>query len=139
MRKRRRPPPTLRRILIEFAAIAALHLVLLHILARAHVLEHLLAPGPGSRLALALTATFFLLRLFLLLFGPGWLLARLWLWTTRSSDPVIRPAGSPEGPAPSAPRGDNGCDGAQPSIRGASFTKVESSPVKPAGEWPQKA
>ena len=99
MKKRRRPPPTLRRIVIEFAALAALHLILLHILARAHILEHLLAPGPGSRLALALTAAFFLLRLFLLLFGPGWLLARLWLWMTLSPNPVV----SPEARA--------GCDG----------------------------
>ena len=91
MKKRRRPPPTPRRIFIEFAALAALHLVLLHTLARARILEHLLAPGPGSRLALALTATFFLLRLFLILVGPGWLLARLWLWTTRPSDTVVIP------------------------------------------------
>lgn len=83
MKRLRRPPPTLRRILLEFAAVALLHLALLHVLARVRLLEHLLAPGPGSALALAATTMFLLLRMFLLLFGPGWLLARLWLWFTR--------------------------------------------------------
>ena len=80
---KRRPSPTFRRILVEFAALVAVHFVLLQVLARSHVLEHLLAPGPGSRIALAATAMFLLLRLFLLVFAPGWLLARLWLLTTR--------------------------------------------------------
>ena len=91
MKKNRRPPPTPRRILVEFAVLAALHFVLLHLLARAHVLEHLLAPGPGSRLALAVTAVFLLLRLFLLVVAPGWLLARIWLWLTLPSPPVAAP------------------------------------------------
>lgn len=82
--KSRRPPPTLRRILLEFGALALLHFVLLGILSRVRVMEHLLAPGPGSRFALAITAVFLLLRLFLLMFAPGWLLARLWLLLSRA-------------------------------------------------------
>lgn len=78
-----RPPPTLRRIVLEFLALIALHFALLQVLARARLLEHLLAPGPGSRVALAVTAAFLLLRLFLIVFGTGWLLARLWLWASR--------------------------------------------------------
>ncbi len=80
---KRRPPPTLRRIALEFLALAALHYALLHLLARARLLEHLLAPGPGSRIALAITAGFLLLRLFLIVFGVGWLAARLWLLLSR--------------------------------------------------------
>jgi len=80
----KRRSPTLRRILIEAAALVAVHLVLLQILARVNLLEHLLAPGADSRLALGVTAVFLLLRVFLFVFAPGWLLVRLWLWGTRS-------------------------------------------------------
>ncbi len=86
---KRRPPPTPRRIVLEFLALVALHWALLHLLAEARVLEHLLAPGPGSRVALAATGFFLLLRLFLLVFGPAWLLARLWLWATRPGRDVL--------------------------------------------------
>lgn len=99
--RRPAPAPNLRRIVIEFVALCALHFVLLQILARAHVLEHLLAPGPGSRLALAITAAFLLLRLFLLVFAPGWLLARVWLWMTR---PTPCPTPPDRGCVPSAER-----------------------------------
>ena len=81
----KRRPPTLRRILVEAAVLVAVHFVLLQILARVNLLEHLLAPGADSRLALGVTAAFLLLRVFLFVFAPGWLLARLWLWTTRST------------------------------------------------------
>ena len=80
-----RRPPTLRRILIEATALVATHFVLLRILARVNLLEHLLAPGADSRFALGVTAAFLLLRVFLLVFAPGWLLARLWLRATRTS------------------------------------------------------
>lgn len=79
----KRRPPTLRRILLEGAALVAGHFVLLQILARVNLLEHLLAPGADSRFALGVTAAFLLLRVFLFVFAPGWLLARLWLWATR--------------------------------------------------------
>ncbi len=79
----KRRPPTLRRILIEAVALVAAHFALLQILARVSLLEHLLAPGADSRLALGVTASFLLLRLFFFVFAPGWLLARLWLWATR--------------------------------------------------------
>lgn len=75
--------PSLRRILIEAAVLVAVHFVLLQILARVNLLEHLLAPGADSRVALGVTAVFLLLRVFLFVFAPGWLLARLWLWATR--------------------------------------------------------
>jgi hypothetical protein len=81
----KRRPPTIRRILIEAAALGAVHLVLLQILARVDLLEHLLAPGADSRLALGVTAAFLLLRVFLFVFAPGWLLARLWLRATRQA------------------------------------------------------
>lgn len=75
-----RRPLTLRRILIEMAALILLHFVLVQILARVRLLDHLLSPGPGATLALAATAFFLLLRIFLLVFGAGWFVARLWLW-----------------------------------------------------------
>ncbi|HLP07169.1 MAG TPA: hypothetical protein VK178_03325 [Opitutaceae bacterium] len=79
----KRRSPSLRRILIEAAALVAVHFVLLRILARANLLEHLLAPGADSRFALGVTAVFLLLRVFFFVFVPGWLLVRLWLWATR--------------------------------------------------------
>lgn len=79
----KRRPPSLRRILIEAVVLVVVHAVLLHVLARVHLLEHLLAPGAGSLVALPVTAVFLLLRLFLLVFAPGWVIARLWLWATQ--------------------------------------------------------
>ena len=84
----KRRPPTLRRILIEAAALVAAHFVLLQILARVNLLEHLLAPGADSRFALGVTAAFLLLRVFLFVLAPGWLLARLWLWAARTGMPA---------------------------------------------------
>ena len=78
-----RRSPSLRRILVEAVSLVAVHFALLLLLARVNLLEHLLAPGAGSRFALAVTAVFLLLRLFLLVLAPGWLLARIWLWATR--------------------------------------------------------
>lgn len=76
-------PPTWRRIVLEAATLAVLHFVAAQILARASLLEHLLSPGADSRLALGVTAVFMLLRAFTLVFGAGWVLARLWLLWTR--------------------------------------------------------
>ena len=75
--------PSLRRILGEAVALVVVHFALLQILARVNLLEHLLAPGAGSRFALGVTAVFLLLRFFLFVFAPGWLVARLWLWATQ--------------------------------------------------------
>lgn len=88
----KRPPPTLRRVLIEAAVLVAVHFVLLQILARVNLLEHLLAPGADSRFALVITAVFLLLRFFLLVCAPGWLLVRLWLWATATERRRTQPS-----------------------------------------------
>jgi hypothetical protein len=75
--------PALRRITIEAGGLVVLHAFLLHVLAKARLLEHLLAPGSHSGWAILATAAFLLLRVFLYVFGLGWVAARLWLWTTR--------------------------------------------------------
>lgn len=76
-------PVTWRRIVGEAAVLGGLHVAAAQGLARANVLEHLLSPGAGSRVALGVTAVFLLLRGFTLVLAPGWVLARLWLWWTR--------------------------------------------------------
>ncbi len=86
-RLRRRFPSPLRRIFLETGALLVVHFALVHILARVHLLEHLLAPGPGSKFALVVTTVFLVLRLFLLIFAPGWFLARLWLFASRPRPP----------------------------------------------------
>lgn len=73
----------LHRILLETLALLALHFVLVQILARARLLEHLLAPGPGSKIALAATTMFLAFRFFLLVLAPGWIVVRLWLLASR--------------------------------------------------------
>jgi hypothetical protein len=80
----KRRAPSLRRIFLEAAVLVVAHFILLQGLARVNLLEHLLAPGADSRLALGVTAAFLLLRVFLLVLAPGWLLVRLWFWTTRA-------------------------------------------------------
>jgi hypothetical protein len=82
-RSARRAPPSLRRILVEAAVLFGLHVLLLQLLARVNVLEHLLSPGRDAMLALAVTAFFLLLRFFVVVFGLGWVAARLWLHATR--------------------------------------------------------
>lgn len=52
-------------------------------LARMDMQEHMLSPGTDSRVALGVTAMFLLLRSFVLVAAPGWVLARLWLRATR--------------------------------------------------------
>lgn len=78
-----RRPPTLRRVVLEFLAVVLLHEISLHLLARTRLMEHLLSPGSDSRWAILATVMFLLIRMFLLALGPGWLLARIWLWATR--------------------------------------------------------
>jgi hypothetical protein len=77
---------SLPRILLEAGAVVVIHFVVLRVLARARLLEHLLAPGSQSYWAIAATAAFLLFRAFLYIFGPGWLLCRLWLCYTRTQD-----------------------------------------------------
>ena len=86
-RLRRLFPAPLRRILLETVALLALHFVFVQILARVRLLEHLLAPGPGSWFALGVTGMFMALRFFLCLFAPAWFLARLWLLMSRPRPP----------------------------------------------------
>ncbi len=81
----RRRPPSLRRILFDFAVLIVVHLVLVQILGRVHLLEHMLSPGPGSALALAVTVFFLVVRTILLLLAPGLFLARVWLRITAVS------------------------------------------------------
>ena len=76
-------PPTWRRIVLEAASLALLHFIAAQLLARGNLLEHLLSPGADSRLALGVTAVFMLLRAFALVLAPGWILARLWLLSTK--------------------------------------------------------
>jgi hypothetical protein len=80
---KRRPPVTLKRIVLEFAAVVVLQFILSHALAQVSLLDHLLSPGSNSNIALGVTTAFLLLRMFVLLFAPGWFLARLWLWWSR--------------------------------------------------------
>ncbi|MBK9991959.1 MAG: hypothetical protein IPP19_14860 [Verrucomicrobia bacterium] len=77
-------PPSLKRILLEACGLIILHGTLLLILAKARLLEHLLAPGSHSYWPIVATVTFLLLRTFLYVIGPGWLACRLWFWFARS-------------------------------------------------------
>lgn len=86
---KKRPPVTPRRIVIELLMVVLLQLALAHALMHFRVLDHLLSPGRDSSIALGVTTAFLLLRMFVLLFAPGWFLARLWLWMSRPrTDPV---------------------------------------------------
>jgi hypothetical protein len=80
----KRPPPTFRRILAEAVVLMLLHEVAIRLLARWRLMEHLLSPGSQSRWAINATVMFLLLRMFLLVLAPGWVLARLWLRATRN-------------------------------------------------------
>ena len=80
---KKRPPSSLRRIGVEFLAVVLVQWLLSLGLMHARILDHLLSPGSDSKIALGVITGFFLLRMFVLLFAPGWLLARLWLWWTR--------------------------------------------------------
>lgn len=83
LRRKPRPAPGPRRILAEAAVLFALHFALLQVFARVDMLHHLLSPGADATAALAATAFFLLLRLFVIVFGAAWLATRLWLWWTR--------------------------------------------------------
>lgn len=82
-RRLARPAPTVGRIALELAAMYALHFAASLVFVRLPALEAILSPGLGGRLALIAALGFFALRLFVLLFAPGWFLARLWIILTR--------------------------------------------------------
>lgn len=71
-RSRPRHRPTLRSIGLQLGVLLSLHLGLVEFCAR--VSPHETATGR------AFTGALVLLRVFLLVFGAGWLAARLWLW-----------------------------------------------------------
>lgn len=75
--------PNLRHPLAQIAALAVLHWLLLAALAWYRLPEHLLAPGTQSRLAIIASMIFLSFRLLLYVFGPGWLIASLWLQASR--------------------------------------------------------
>ena len=77
-------PAVLLRILFVPAGLIILHVALLHVLAKARFLEHLLAPGSHSYWALAATVTFLLFRTLLYVVGPGWFICCLWLWYSKA-------------------------------------------------------
>lgn len=79
---KKRPSPGILRIFVEFIAVILLQLALAYGLMHLRLLDHLLSPGKDSGGALGVITAFLLLRMFVLLFAPGWLLARLWLWRT---------------------------------------------------------
>lgn len=83
---KKRPPVTLVRIVVELIAIIVIQFALSYALMYFRVLDHLLSPGADSRIPLGITIVFLLLRMFVLLFAPGWFLARLWLWASRRPD-----------------------------------------------------
>ena len=80
---------SLRKPITTAVVLIVLELALSHLLARARLLEHLLAPGPGSTVALAVTAVFLLLRIVVILLLPGWLAAQLWLWLSERSTRLL--------------------------------------------------
>lgn len=81
----------LQRIALPLVILGTLHFVFVQILLRVRLLEHLLSPGPGSTVALIVTAIFLLFRFFLLVLAPGWFLARFWVWMTKR-----KPAADPQ-------------------------------------------
>ncbi len=78
-----RLPTTLRRIILELLVVILLQFALSHVLTHVRLLDHLLSPGSESNIALGVTTAFLLLRMFVMLFAPGWFIARLWLWWSR--------------------------------------------------------
>ena len=73
------------RIFVRAVTLVALHVVLLNVLAKVRLLEHLLAPGSQSYWAIAVTVAFLLLRTFLYIVGPGWLVCCIWLWYSKAN------------------------------------------------------
>lgn len=97
-RLRRLARPTRpRRILIGLAALAVLQFALAELFARTRLLDQPPSSGVGAKLVLAALGLFLVLRVFLLVFGAGWLAARLWFWFSdpdlgRHSRSASRPA-----------------------------------------------
>lgn len=77
-----RKPPTLVRILVEGAAVVLLHAGAHWGMVESQLLERVLSPTGDSALHVSAAACFLLLRLFVLLLLPGWVLARAWLLAT---------------------------------------------------------
>ena len=92
---RNRPPVTLRRIVIELIVIVALQLALSYVLMHCRFLDHLLSPGRDSNIALGVTTAFLMLRMFVILFAPGWFLARLWLLCSQPRAGLPKPETAP--------------------------------------------
>ena len=84
-KKHIRKPASLKRIAAEFLAIVLLHTVMAEVLVRVHLVEHMLSPGRDSYYAICVAAFFMMIRGIVIVLGSGWLLARLWLYATRSS------------------------------------------------------
>ncbi|HJL01663.1 MAG TPA: hypothetical protein RMH85_09405 [Polyangiaceae bacterium LLY-WYZ-15_(1-7)] len=87
------------RHLVAVALLAALHLLLLHLMAEEQTVAKLFAAGALDLGSLLVAAFFLAVRLTLLLFGPGLvlygLLGSLWAWKkSRSSASSRRAAGS---------------------------------------------
>ena len=80
-------PLSFRGAILGAFVLVVLQFTLAHLLAHARLLEHLLSPGSGSNAALAVTGAFLLLRVGVLVLLPGWVLAQLWLWATRTKQP----------------------------------------------------
>jgi len=77
-----RTPPTLLRILVEAAVVLGLHAAAHWGMVESRLLERVLSPTGDSGMHVTAAACFLLLRLFVLLLLPGWVLARVWLWAT---------------------------------------------------------
>ena len=66
------------RITVEFLILLVVYFAALYAMAHFRVMEAILAPGGRSAgLYVALTASFLLLRFFVIFFAPGWFLARV--------------------------------------------------------------
>ncbi len=83
LRRRLRRPAGPLLIVGEAVTLVLLHFGAVKLLAAASLLEHLLAPGPGSRVAIAITVMFLLLRTVVLVLLPGWFLTRVWWLLSR--------------------------------------------------------
>lgn len=82
------------RLAVEVALLLALYAGAFEVMARARVVERLLAPGSGQGPWVGLAVCFLLLRFFVVLALPGWVLARVFLALTAA------PAQGAQAPGP---------------------------------------
>lgn len=75
--------PTLTGIFSRFVVVIVIQYIALRIVAHAKLMEHLLAPGAGSFWPLAASLSFLTLRLVTFVFGPSWLIWKLWNYAMR--------------------------------------------------------